>query len=145
MTATEFALSGCSNQHSKFTFKNGAVAYGVIAPMFPSEPNTYYLVHSNNMIAFKNAIDVNETNKAKQLCEKVNLNDLLKATLLLEIQKLTCPDCGASFEFDPNANQQVITSLNESYRPQINKVLGVTAYLTCPKGHRNPYKVKKQY
>lgn len=61
------------------------------------------------------------------------------------IQQLVCPDCGSEFEFDPNLDNKVITSLNESFRPKLKKEVVVTAYLKCPKGHRNPYKVKKDY
>lgn len=65
---------------------------------------------------------------------------------MAEIQKLTCPDCSIEFEFDPNSDSnKVITSLNESFRPNLKKEVVVTAYLTCPKGHKNPYKVKKDY
>ena len=60
-------------------------------------------------------------------------------------QKLKCPDCGEEFEFDPDSDNKVITSLNESFRPILKKEVEVTAYLTCPKGHKNPYKVKKDY
>jgi Fe2+ or Zn2+ uptake regulation protein len=62
-----------------------------------------------------------------------------------DIQKLKCPECGEEFEFDPNANENVITSLNESHRPKLNKEIVVTAYLKCPNGHIKPYKVKKTY
>jgi hypothetical protein len=60
-------------------------------------------------------------------------------------QKLTCPECGAEFEFDPESKEKVITSLNESFRPQLKKEIEVTAYLKCPNGHTKPYKVKKDY
>lgn len=144
MTETEFALSGCFNKHCKYIFDTGEIAYGVIT-LFSDSPNVYYLVRSNNMIAVKDATDKNELSLAKSLSEKINIHRLKQATLLIDIQKLTCPECQMVFEFDPNANQQVVTSLNESYRPQKNTTLEVTAYLTCPKGHTYPYKVKKQY
>lgn len=145
MTESEFALSGCFNKNSKFTFKNGEIAYGVIATMFSDEPNNYYLVLSNNLLAFKNALDRKDFTEAKRLSQRINLSEIKKAVLMLDIQTLQCPVCNIKFEYDPNANQRVITSLNESYRPQINQTLEVVAYLTCPNGHTNPYKVKKQY
>ena len=61
------------------------------------------------------------------------------------IQKLTCPECKAEFEFDPNSHEKVIMSLNESFRPQLKKEEEVTAYLKCPNGHVKPYIVKKYY
>lgn len=64
---------------------------------------------------------------------------------MAEIQKLTCPDCKTEFEFDPNSGTKVITSLNESYRPQLKKDVEVVAYLECPNGHTKPYKVTKSY
>lgn len=64
---------------------------------------------------------------------------------MAEIQKLTCPDCEVEFEFDPNSNQKVITSLDESFVPKIKEQRVVTAYLECPNGHTNPYKVTKEY
>lgn len=60
-------------------------------------------------------------------------------------QTLTCPDCDSVFEFDPNSSTKVITSLNESYIPRLDKDVEVVAYLKCPKGHTNPYKVIKSY
>jgi len=64
---------------------------------------------------------------------------------MAEKQKLKCSECGVEFEFDPEANEKVITSLNESFRPQLKKELEVTAYLKCPNGHVKPYRVKKTY
>mgnify|MGYP000743008232 CR=1 FL=1 len=66
---------------------------------------------------------------------------------MAEKQKLKCPECGEEFEFDPNSDEQVITSLNESFRPrpQLKLNVEVVAYLVCPKGHLKPYKVKKDY
>lgn len=64
---------------------------------------------------------------------------------MAEKQKLVCPECKAEFEFDPNSDTKVITSLNESYRPQLKKEVEVTAYLKCPNGHTKPYKVTKSY
>jgi hypothetical protein len=64
---------------------------------------------------------------------------------MAEKQKLKCPECGEEFEFDPNSDHKVITSLNESFRPKLQKEVTVTAYLTCPKGHKHPYKVTKDY
>lgn len=64
---------------------------------------------------------------------------------MAEKQKLVCPECKAEFEFDPNSDTKVITSLNESYRPQLKKEVEVTAYLICPNGHTKPYKVTKSY
>lgn len=61
------------------------------------------------------------------------------------IQKLVCKTCGQDFEFNPTADNKVITSLNESTRPKLDRDVEVTAYLTCPNGHRNPYKVVKKY
>lgn len=64
---------------------------------------------------------------------------------MAEKQKLTCPECTIEFEFDPNSDTSVITSLNESYRPKLKKDVEVVAYLKCPKGHTNPFKVIKNY
>lgn len=60
-------------------------------------------------------------------------------------QKLKCPDCEIEFEFDPKADNKIITSLNESFRTILKKEVEVTAYLTCPNGHKKPYKVIKEY
>ncbi len=64
---------------------------------------------------------------------------------MVEIQKLKCPDCGEVFEFDPNSDEKVLTNLKESFRQKIEKEKVVTAYLECPNGHTNPYKVTKEY
>lgn len=64
---------------------------------------------------------------------------------MAEIQKLKCPECDTEFEFDPNSDEQVITFINESFRPKVKKEREVVAYLECPKGHLKPYKVKKDY
>lgn len=61
------------------------------------------------------------------------------------IQKVKCPDCQVEFEFDPNEDNGVITSLNESVNIKLGKDKKVTAYLTCPNGHIKPYKVFKPY
>lgn len=60
-------------------------------------------------------------------------------------QELTCPECNTKFEFDPNSDSKVVTSLNESFRPQLKKDIEVTAYLKCPNGHTKAYKVTKSY
>jgi len=65
--------------------------------------------------------------------------------IMAEKQKLTCPDCGIEFEFDPNSDEKVITSLNENFRPASKSNVEVVAYLECPNGHLKPYKVKKDY
>lgn len=64
---------------------------------------------------------------------------------MAEKQKLKCSECGEEFEFDPNSEISIITSLNESFKPQIKSNVEVVAYLECPKGHLKPYKVKKDY
>jgi hypothetical protein len=68
---------------------------------------------------------------------------------MAEIQKLICPECKAEFDFDPNSEVKIIaslnTSLNESFRANISKDYLVTAYLECPNGHTNAYKVTKEY
>ncbi|WP_430403693.1 hypothetical protein [Fluviicola sp.] len=64
---------------------------------------------------------------------------------MAEKQKLICPECTEEFEFDPNSDEKVITSLNESFRPQPKSDVEVVAYLECPQGHLKPYKVKKDY
>ena len=64
---------------------------------------------------------------------------------MAEKQKLKCSECGEEFEFDPNSDEQVITSLNENFRPALKLNVEVVAYLECPKGHLKPYKVKKDY
>lgn len=64
---------------------------------------------------------------------------------MADIQKLNCSECDAEFEFDPNSDEQVITSINESFKPKAKKEVEVVAYLECPNGHLKPYKVKKDY
>jgi hypothetical protein len=64
---------------------------------------------------------------------------------MTKIQKLICPECKAEFEFDPDSDATVITSLNKSLRTASKKEVEVTAYLDCPNGHNEPYKVKKTY
>lgn len=64
---------------------------------------------------------------------------------MAEKQKLKCYECGEEFEFDPNSDEQLITSLNENFRPTLKLNVEVVAYLECPKGHLKPYKVKKDY
>jgi hypothetical protein len=64
---------------------------------------------------------------------------------MAKIQKLICPECKAEFEFDPNSEVKVITSLNKSFRIRSKKEAIVTAYLECPNGHSKPYKVTKEY
>jgi hypothetical protein len=68
---------------------------------------------------------------------------------MAEIQKLICPECKAEFDFDPNSDMKVITSFseaaNESFKALSNKDATVTAYLECPNGHTNSYKVIKAY
>jgi hypothetical protein len=64
---------------------------------------------------------------------------------MVEIQKLICPECKVEFDFDPNSNTRIVTSLNESVRPKLKKEIQVTAYLKCPNGHTKPYTVTKQY
>lgn len=59
-------------------------------------------------------------------------------------QQLTCPECGEQFEFDPNRDEKVVTSLNESMLQKRTDV-EVVAYLSCPNGHVKRYKVKKDY
>ena len=44
-------------------------------------------------------------------------------------EKLTCSECGAEFEFDPESNEKVITSLNELFKPR--------NWLIWTKHHRN--------
>jgi hypothetical protein len=65
------------------------------------------------------------------------------------IQKLICPECKAEFDFDPNSEMKVITSfstaVNDSFKTLSKKDVTVTAYLECPNGHTNPYKVTKDY
>jgi hypothetical protein len=58
---------------------------------------------------------------------------------------LICPSCQTQFEFDPNSDEQVITSLNKNFRPKLKSNVEVVAYLECPNGHLKPYKVKKDY
>ncbi len=62
-----------------------------------------------------------------------------------KIQKLICPECKAEFEFDPDSDTKVITSINKSFRIAAKKEVEVTAYLECPNGHSKPYKVTKSY
>jgi hypothetical protein len=68
---------------------------------------------------------------------------------MAEIQKLVCPECKAEFDFDPNSDMKVITSFDtastESFKARSNKDISVTAYLECPNGHTNAYKVTKEY
>ena len=64
---------------------------------------------------------------------------------MAEKQQLKCSECGEEFEFDPNSDEQVITSLNENFRPALKSNVEVVAYLECPKGRLKPYKVKKDY
>lgn len=74
-------------------------------------------------------------------------------------QTLICPQCNASFEYDPNSNESVIMDINES-REWLNDTgpststqsenressdREVNAYLECPNGHLLRYQVTKSY
>jgi hypothetical protein len=64
---------------------------------------------------------------------------------MAEKQKLKCSECGEEFEFDPNSDERVVISRNESAPPSKSNIIEVVAYLECPKGHLKRYKVKKEY
>jgi hypothetical protein len=82
MTQIEYLKSGCDNRHSKFTFKNGEIAYGLITTFFHNEHDKYYLVRSPQMIEFKKYMDSNDHKKMKESSSLVNLEDLASAELL---------------------------------------------------------------
>ena len=82
MTQIEYLKSGCDNRHSKFTFKNGEIAYGLITTFFHNEHDKYYLVRSPQMIEFKKYMDSNDHKKMKERSTLVNLEDLASAELL---------------------------------------------------------------
>lgn len=61
-------------------------------------------------------------------------------------QILTCPECGATFTYDPNSPEpSAIRSLTGFQEAKKNIDVEVTIYLVCPNGHPKPYKVKKGY
>jgi spore coat protein CotH len=78
MTKSEYALSGCENYHSKFTFDNGTEEFGVMTTFFPDEPDNYYLVRSPKLIDFKKLMDDNNYQEMKKNCVRIDLGKMIR-------------------------------------------------------------------
>ncbi len=77
MTEAEYLNSGCENRLSRFIFKNGEEAAGVITKvLFPNEPDRFYLIRTHNMREFQVAMNSNNYKEMKSKSEIVNLAEL---------------------------------------------------------------------
>jgi len=82
MTASEFSASFCENKHARFKFHNGTELTGVATTFFSDEPDTYYLVVSNQLREFKKHMDANDYEIMRTMCSKLDLSALKSVELV---------------------------------------------------------------